>query len=428
MARIYKLIMAWKTSSVMEEKLRFVFEYERGEQSMTELCRQRGISRETGYVWLRRFRQYGVAGLVELDRAARCHPNQTAEGVERAVLELREAHMRWGPRKLKRILERDRPERAWPATSTIGEIVKRAGLVVPQKKRRRTEPYTAPLGHAVESNRVWCADFKGWFRAQDGARVDPLTITDAWSRYLLRSQAVEKTDTERVRAVFEAAFREYGLPEAIRTDNGAPFASSAVGGLSRLAVWWIKLGIVPERIQAGHPEQNGRHERMHRTLKLEVKAADHWRAQQRELDRFRHDFNQVRPHEALDMQTPANVYEPSPRPYPARTPEVAYADGIEVRTVKAHGHFRWKKHDVFLSEVLWGEPIGLLPVGDRTYTVYFAHLPLARFDAETYKLSPLPDRGPHKNLGSVPGQACPGTEGQNKNLPDKEKVSGMCPV
>ncbi len=196
----------------MDEKLRFVFEYERDEQTMRDLCERFGMSRETGYVWLRRFRQHGAAGLLELNRAPRHHPNQTAAAVERAVLELRQAHMRWGPRKLKRILERDQPGRAWPATSTMGEIVKRAGLVVPRKKRRRTEPYTAPLAHAAEANRVWCADFKGWFRSGDGTRIDPLTITDACSRYLLRSQAVEKTDTERVRAIFEAAFREYGLP------------------------------------------------------------------------------------------------------------------------------------------------------------------------------------------------------------------------
>ncbi len=420
--------MAWKTSSVMDEKLRFVFEYERDEQTMRELCERSGISRETGYVWLRRYRQHGAAGLLELNRAPRHHPNQTAEAVERAVLELRQAHMRWGPRKLKRILERDQPGRAWPATSTVGEIVKRAGLVVARKKRRRTEPYTEPLAHAVESNRVWCADFKGWFRSGDGTRIDPLTITDACSRYLLRSQAVEKTDTERVRAIFEAAFREYGLPQAIRTDNGAPFASTAVGGLSRLAVGWIKLGIVHERIQAGHPEQNGRHERMHRTLKLEVKAAADWRAQQRELDRFRHDFNQVRPHEALGMQTPASVYEPSPRPYPSRVPEVEYPGTMLVRSIKSHGHFRWKKHDVFLSEVLWGEPIGLLPVDDETYTVYFAHLPLVRFDARNCKLAPLPDKAPDKHARSGSGQACPEPESKNKNLPDKEKVSGMCPV
>ena len=252
--------------------MRFVFAYERDEQSMSELCHSYGISRETGYVWLRRYRQLGVEGLVELNRACRSHPNRSSAAVEQAVLALREAHMSWGPRKLKRVLERDQPGRRWPATSTIGEMVKRAGLVVARPKRRRTEPYTQPLEHALESNRVWCADFKGWFRTGDGDRIDPLTVSDAFSRYLLRCQAVEKTDTQRVRAIFEAAFREYGLPAAIRTDNGAPFASSAIGGLSRLAVWWIKLGIVPERIQAGHPEQNGRHERMHRTLKQEVRG------------------------------------------------------------------------------------------------------------------------------------------------------------
>ena len=357
--------MAWRASSEMEEKLRFVFELERDEYGMGELCTRFGISRETGYVWLRRYRQYGTAGLVELNRAPRRHPNQTAVELEEAVLELRQAHMRWGPRKLKRILERDQPGRGWPATSTMGEIVKRAGLVVARRKRRRTEPYTEPFQHALESNRVWCADFKGWFRSGDGARIDPLTISDAWSRYLLRAQAVEKTDTERVRAIFEAAFREYGLPGAIRTDNGAPFASAAVGGLSRLAVWWIKLGIVPERIAAGHPEQNGRHERMHRTLKLELRPAEDWRGQQRELDRFRQEYNQVRPHEALGMQTPASVYEPSPREYPARLPEVEYPETMLVRAIQSHGHFRWKKHDVFLTEVLWGERVGLLPVRFR---------------------------------------------------------------
>jgi len=418
----------------MDEKVRFVFEYERDEQTMTALCSTFGISRECGYTWLRRYRQNGLAGLVEVDRAPLRHPNQTPVGIEEAILALRQAHMRWGPRKLKRILERDQPGRGWPATSTMGEIVKRAGLVVPRRKRRRTEPYTAPLAHAVESNRVWCADFKGWFRSGDGTRIDPLTITDACSRYLLRSQAVEKTDTERVRAIFEAAFREYGLPEAIRTDNGAPFASSAVGGLSRLAVWWIKLGIVPERIEAGHPEQNGRHERMHRTLKLELRPAEDWRGQQRELDRFRLDYNQVRPHEALGMQTPASVYEPSPRLYPAKVPEVEYPGAMLVRSVQSHGHFRWKKHDVFLSEVLWGERVGLLPFDDGCYTVYFAHVPVALFEEKTRKTYPLPAAKGTKNRRAVSGAAAPETakqeqeQKQQQNLPDKEKLSGMCPV
>ena len=375
----------------MEEKLRFVFEYERDEQSMTELCANFGIARETGYVWLRRYRAQGLAGLLELNRAAQRHPNQTAAGLEQAIVELRQAHMRWGPRKLKRVLERDQPGRSWPASSTIGELLKREGLVVGRKQRRRTAPYSAPLAHADDCNRVWCADFKGWFRTGDGARIDPLTLSDAYSRYLLRCQAVAKTDSERVRAIFEAAFREYGMPQAIRSDNGAPFASTAIAGLSRLAVWWIKLGIVPERIEAGHPEQNGRHERMHRTLKQEVAMppAENRRAQQRELDRFRQEYNQVRPHEALGMQTPASVYEPSPREYPRRVSEVEYPDTMLVRSVKSQGMFRWKKHDVFLSEVLWGERIGLLPIDERWFTIYFAQLPLAQFDSQHAKVVPL---------------------------------------
>lgn len=412
--RTYNVLMPWKESSVMDEKVRFVIEYERDEQPMTGLCAQFGISRETGYVWLRRYRQYGLDGLREVNRAPRRHPNQTTTDIEGAVLALRQAHMRWGPRKLKRILERDQPGQAWPATSTVGEIVKRAGLVVARKKRRKTEPYTEPLAHAVESNRVWCADFKGWFKAGDGTRIDPLTITDACSRYLLRCQAVEKTNTERVRAIFEAAFREYGLPQAIRTDNGPPFASSALGGLSRLAVWWIKLGIVPERIEAGHPEQNGRHERMHRTLKQDVHPGQDWRAQQRALDGFRYEYNQVRPHEALGMETPASIYTPSPRPYLEQLPDVEYPDTMRVYSVRSHGHFRWKKHDVFLSEVLWGERIGLLPLKDEIFTVYFAHLPMAIFNQRLLRVIPL-----SKN------------KSKNKNLfqqREKQKLSGMCPV
>src|SRR5713226_6487547 len=326
--------MPWKASSVMEEKVRFVVEYEQDNYTMSELCQHYGIARETGYVWLRRYRERGVEGLGELNRAALRHGNQTPPETEEAVLELRQAHMRWGPRKLKRVLERDQAHQRWPAASTIGELLKREGLVVARKKRRRTEPYTEPLAHADGANRVWCADFKGWFRTGDGERIDPLTISDAHSRYLLRCQAVEKTDTARVQSIFEAAFREYGMPAAIRTDNGAPFATRALAGLSRLAVWWIKLGIVPERIEAGHPEQNGRHERMHRTLKQETAdpPAANRRKQQRALDRFRQEYNEVRPHEALGMRTPAEVYEPSARKFPEQVPEPEYPANMLVRS------------------------------------------------------------------------------------------------
>jgi transposase InsO family protein len=421
--------MPWKESSAMEEKARFVLEYEQDVYTMTELCQRYGIARATGYVWLRRYQQTGLEGLRELSRAPQQPANQTPVEVEQAVLELRQAHMRWGPRKLKRVLERDQPGGTWPAASTIGAILKREGLVVTRRKRSKTEPYREPLAHADGANRVWCADFKGWFRTGDGQRIDPLTISDAYSRYLLRCQAVSKTDTARVQAVFEAAFREYGLPQAIRTDNGAPFASSALAGWSRLAVWWMKLGIVPERIQAGHPEQNGRHERMHRTLKQETAmppAADH-RAQQRALDRFRQEYNQVRPHEALHMQTPAAVYLPSSREFPARLLEPQYPDTMRVHSVRRKGHFRWHKQDVFLSEVLWGECVGLLPVDDRWFTIYFAQFPLARFDSQKLRVLPLRPAKNRVMADAGEGEIPPSPAPHPLHEPE-QKVSGMCPV
>jgi len=414
----------------MEEKLRFICEYDLREQTMSELCQKYGIARETGYVWLRRYRAYGLAGLLEHSHAAHRHANQTPEEIERMVLELRQAHMRWGPRKLKRILQRDEPGRTWPAASTIGALLKREGLVVARKKRWHTAPYTQPLAHADEANRVWCADFKGYFRTADGARIDPLTISDAHSRYLLRCQTVEKTNTARVQAIFEAAFREYGMPEAIRTDNGAPFASRALAGLSRLAVWWMKLGIVPERIEAGHPEQNGRHERMHRTLKQEVAQppAANRRQQQEELDRFRQEYNEVRPHEALEMRTPAAVYQASPRKFPVRVPEPDYPATMLIRSVRRQGHFRWKKHDVFLSEVLWGEQVGLLPEDDRWFTIYFAQLPLARFDSQNLQVTPWLKAKGFNNAGAGEGDAASPSPAPYPLTAADHHVSGICPV
>ena len=296
----------------MDERMRFVLEQERGSHTMTDLCEIYDIARETGYYWLRRYQLGGLEALQDRDRAPERHPNQTPERIERAVLQLRRAHMRWGPRKLKRVLEREnsrRPNGQQRALS--GALLAREGLVVPRKKRRRAPPYTEPFASADAPNQVWCADFKGWFRTADGARIDPLTITDAYSRYLLRCQHVAKTNGGQVQAIFEAAFREFGLPQAIRTDNGPPFASRAVAGLSRLAVWWMKLGIVPERIAAGHPEQNGRHERMHRTLKQETASppAANPRAQQQSFHCFRREYNHERPHQALAMQAPDAVYE-----------------------------------------------------------------------------------------------------------------------
>ena len=336
--------------------------------------------------------------------------------------------MRWGPRKLKAVLERRQPEVSGPAASTMGELLRREGLVIPRPQRRRVEPYSAPFAAASAPNRVWCGDFKGWGRTQDGERIDPLTRSDACTRYLLRCQAVDKTDTAHVQAIFEAAFREYGLPEAIRTDNGAPFAARALAGLSRLAVWWMKLGIVPERIQPAHPEQNGRHERLHLTLQQETMTplAANRRAQQRRFDQFRREYNEQRPHEALDMRPPASCYASSPRPYPARLPQPEYGTAMTVRRVQAGGQFSWQHQEVFVSETLVGERIGLEPIDDRWYTLYFAAFALGRFDSRTRTVHRLSAPAGFDRAEAGEGEPAPSPAPHPPN-PD-QKVSTMCPA
>jgi transposase InsO family protein len=360
---------------------------------MAELCRAYQISRQTGYECVERFQQEGWKGLAEHSRAPQQHPNQTPANLEKKILELRYAYPRWGARKLRGHLVEDHPDIAWPAASTIGQLLHREGLAVPRKQRRRAPPYTQPFQSVQQPNDLWCADFKGWFRSRDGERIDPLTMTDACSRYLLRCQAVDAANFEQVQGVYTAAFREYGMPMTIRTDNGAPFASRAIAGLSRLSVWLLKLGIMPERIQAGHPEQNGRHERMHRTLKAETAQPPeaNRRAQQRRFDEFRREYNEVRPHEALGQKTPSSKYYVSPRVFPERVPEPEYP-GMKVRRVQQHGEFYWKHQSVFLTETLYGESIGLEAIDDRYWLVHFAALPIACFDGHELKAYPLPKK------------------------------------
>jgi transposase InsO family protein len=381
--------MPWEVSGVVEKRKQFLAEYATGEWTMSDLCRAHGITRPTGYAVLRRYVQAGERGLEEQSRAPRQHPNQTPGEIEAQVLALRRKHPRWGPRTLKKLL--DDTGICCPAASTVGELLDREGLTRHRVKRRKVEPYQRPFQLVGEPNDEWAGDFKGWMRTGDGERIDPLTISDTCSRYLLRCQAVEKTNTEQVRAIFEAAFREYGMPRAMRTDNGAPFASRAIAGLSRLSVWWIKLGIVAQRIEPGHPEQNGRHERMHRTLKEATVSPPraNRRAQQRAFDQFRQEYNQLRPHQGLAMQTPQAVYRSSLRPYPARVREPEYDTAMKVRRVFKHGQFFWQHHDVFLSKVLYGERIGLLPIDDRYYRVYFATTPIARLDTRSLRIERL---------------------------------------
>ncbi len=397
--------MPWTVSGVVEKRKDFVADFVSGDWTMSELCRIHGISRPTGYAVLRRYADGGDQGLAERSHAPQRHPNQTPAQIEQLVLQLRRAHPLWGPRPLKKILEDRNPQLAIPAASTIGAIVEREGLTHHRRKRRRVEPYQQPFASVQSPNDEWACDFKGWMRTSDGERIDPLTISDSLSRYLLRCQAVDKTDTARVQAVFEAAFREFGMPRAVRSDNGPPFASCAVAGLSRLSVWWIKLGIVPGRIEAGHPEQNGRHERMHRTLKEAVASPPkaNRRMQQQAFDQFRREYNEVRPHQALAMETPDSVYSSSPRLFPGRVPEPEYDTTMKVRSVFKHGQFFFNRDYVFLSKVLSGERIGLLPIDDRYLRIYLAWYPIARLDTRTMRVEKLwpQDRASDQAYGKV---------------------------
>jgi transposase InsO family protein len=390
--------MPWKESKALDERKRFIEEWKKDEEDFAELCRRCGITRQTGYKWTKRYTQDGEKGLEELSRAPQHCPHAMSEAVAEAIVKLRQQHPRWGPRKLLPYLEKRQPQLQWPVASSIGALLDREGLTHPRRPRRRTPSYSEPLAHAQAANQVWCADFKGWFYCGDGQRCDPLTISDAFSRYLLRCRAVPKTDGAEAKAVFEAVFHEYGLPEAIRTDNGPPFASKAPAGLSRLSMWWLRLGIRHERIQPGHPEQNGRHERMHQTLKQETASPPqgNLRRQQQAFQRFQSEYNQERPHEALEYRTPAELYAASARVYPSRLPELEYVPGVEMRRVSQHGGVRWKCGRAFVSEVLAREYVGLLEVEEDCLEVYYGRLLLGWLDTTGPEPVFVADPGPQK--------------------------------
>lgn len=380
--------MPWLETEPMKERMRFIVDLESGLYSMTELCGRYGISRKTGYKWASRYCGEGIEGLCDRSRAPKRCPQRTPEPVVEALLAVRRKHPRWGPRKLLAYVKRRHPKRAWPARSTVGDILRRHGLVSPRRRRRRVEAPRAVLLEPRVPNDVWSVDFKGQFRLGCRELCYPLTLADGRSRYLLSCRGLPSTVGAGVVPVMERAFRDYGLPRAILSDNGAPFATQALCRLSRLSVWWIKLGIEPLVIDPGHPEQNGRHERMHRTLKEETarppKAT--WRAQQLAFTRFRREYNEERPHEALQDRTPAELYHSSNRPYPRRLPEVGYPGHYEVRRVRHSGEIRWKGPTLYVSEALAGEPVGLEETEDGIWSLYFGALLLARFDERERQL------------------------------------------
>jgi transposase InsO family protein len=379
----------------MSERLKFVTLVEEEAESMAALCRRFGISRKTGYAVLARYRTCGADGLRDRPHTAHHHPHAVADALEQRIVLLRGEHPSWGPRKLRARLQRIEPQTLWPAASTIGDILQRHGLIVPRRRRRPVTPADLlPFASCEAANDSWCIDFKGWFRTGDGRRCDPLTISDAHSRFLLRCQAVLRPDTRSVRPLLEATFREYGLPRAIRSDNGPPFASPSVAGLSQLSVWWIKLGIRPERITPGRPCENGRHERMHGTLEKEAcrPPAPSRRAQQKRFDTFRRIYNEERPHEAIANATPSMLYRSSPRTYPARLPELVYPDHWQVRMVRQKGAIKWRGDHLFISEVLAGEPIGLEET-DHGWDLYFGPVRLGTLNqAGRFQRAGMPRR------------------------------------
>ena len=372
--------MPWSQTSPMQQKTLFIADYLRGTRSVTELCIEYRISRKTGYKWIDRYIRRGPQGLEEQSRRPRHSPRATPAYVVSAIIEVRQRHPTWGAKKILSILHSRHPLWRLPHRATGVDILNRHGLIPKKRQRRRIGHPGKPTSLILAPNQLWCVDFKGQFRMGNGQYCYPLTLTDGFSRFLLGCQALHTTAVQPSKAVFARIFKEYGLPQRIRSDNGVPFATNSLARLSALSAWWIRLGVMPELIEPGKPQQNGRHERMHRTLKAEATRppAHSMRGQQRKFDHFRHEFNHDRPHEALDMQTPASVYEPSTRPMPDKLPALEYPDRYEVRLVSTNGGIRWNCDWVNVSITCAGEYVGLEEIDEGIWNVYFGRLKLGR--------------------------------------------------
>jgi transposase InsO family protein len=385
--------MPWKVGDLVETRFDFVRRRRAGER-MTDLCREFSISRKTGYKLWARYEALGVRGLADASRRPLRLARQTSEEVCELILKLKKKHPSWGAKKLKTVLERDKAGVRMPAQSTIGELLRRHGLVKPRRPHRGCTPTVGPLTPARSPNDVWGVDFKGQFRLGNQRYCYPLTLSDLCSRFILGCEALEQTKGHGAREACEVVFREYGLPAVMRSDNGTPFAAAGLAGLTKLSVWWMRLGIQLERIEPGHPEQNGRHERMHLTLKQETTRppSENILAQQERFDYFRDEFNQQRPHEALGMRCPADIYTTSLRRFPDELPALHYPLHDDRRRVRPCGHLHLFKRNrqVYLSSALAGEFVGLRELDDRRWLVSFMDLDLGLVDVETCRLTPLP--------------------------------------
>lgn len=381
--------MPWQKTDSVNERLRFVAQAQEGLYSIPELSMRYGVSRQTGYTTVNRYNEFGVDGLKDRGHAPRHCPHRIPEEMRELLLASRRAHPHWGPRKILAWLGSRHPGLALPAASTVGDLYSRELLVKRRPRRRQwAQPGRAMVTVAGPNDR-WTIDFKGEFRTLDGIMCYPLTIADAHTRFLLAVDGLPSTAHAGARIVVERVFREHGLPAVIRSDNGGPFATKAIAGLSRLNVWWTQLGIKQDRIAPGRPDQNGSHERMHLTLKQEavVPPAPDAQAQQERFDTFREEFDFERPHEALEMQTPGSLYTRSPRELPERLPEPEYPAHCVIRQVRANGILYFRDRSIFLSELLIGQLVALEEIADGVWTIYFYDLLLARLDERTWTMS-----------------------------------------
>jgi transposase InsO family protein len=380
----------WKATNVVNERMFFVSRLEDGER-MSELCREFGISRKTGYKLLARFNEHGPTGLYDQSRARHTVRHRVSKQLEEILVETRHEHPTWGARKLHAWLRTHVPGLHLPAIGTISRLLKRQGLIKSQKRRTKhcVLPYGAKIRQSSRANELWCIDFKGQFRLGNGRLCYPLTVTDHYSRFLVGCEALESTQGKPAKEALKQVFREYGIPNAMRSDNGAPFASNSIAGLSALSVWWLKLGIVPERIQPGHPEQNGRHERMHLTLKQEATRppGQNLLQQQERFDRWARIYNDERPHEALEDKPPATLYVPSKRALPKHDPEPGYPlHDLTKRVNKSGGISFGSPFYVYsIGRALADELVGLREVEDGRWLVTFSRLDLGYIDLHERK-------------------------------------------
>jgi transposase InsO family protein len=378
--------MPWLEATPMEQRERFIRDQQNGLYTMTELCDRHNISRKTGYKWLDRFDAGGRAALGDRSRAPHRCPHRIASEVAELICTARRQHPSWGPEKLLQWLAPRHAGVELPASSTAGDLLARHGLV---KRRRRRRPCQHPgvvPATTLHPNDLWTADFKGHFRTQDSLYCYPLTIADQHTRFLMACHGLLSTKGLGVRPVFDRLFREYGLPRAIRTDNGVPFATTGIHGLSQLNVWWMRLGIQHQRILPGQPQQNGAHERMHKTLKADAIRPPRATivAQQRAFNAFRQQYNEERPHQHLRGRTPASFYRPSPRAYDARLLPIEYPGHFLVKRITTAGTFRFKKRLLFIAHALAPHTIGLEEVDDGVWSIYFCHVLIARLDERDY--------------------------------------------